>query len=196
MLRSVESEMPRGPEQEGRSRFIVVTGLPASGKSTLGEAVARALGLPLLDKDEILEALFEGLGTGDAEWRFRLSRTADLVLERQARRSHGAVLASWWRHPRSLSASGTSPHWLQTLPGRLIEIHCRCSAEVALQRFFARQRHAGHLDHLRSEQEALLEFQQAAAMGALEVGSLLEVNTEQPLDLAFLLGEVTRLWAD
>lgn len=188
--------MPRVPEQEGRTRFIVVTGLPASGKSTLGEAVAQALRLPWLDKDEILVALFEALGTGDAEWRFRLSRAADLVLERQARRSHGAVLASWWKHPRSLSASGTSPHWLQTLPGRLIELHCRCSPEVALQRFFARQRHAGHLDHSRSEQGALLEFQQAAALGALGVGPLVEVDTEQPLDLAVLFDEVTRLCAD
>ena len=188
--------MPRAPEQESRSRFIVVTGLPASGKSTLGEAVARALGLPLLDKDEILEALFEALGTGDAEWRFRLSRAADLVLEKQAMRSHGAVLASWWKHPLSQSSSGTSPGWLQALPGRLIELHCRCSAEVAHQRFFARQRHAGHLDHSRSEQEDFLKFQQAAALGALGVSPLVEVNTEQPVDLAALLGEVTRLWAD
>jgi hypothetical protein len=44
------------------NRFIVVTGLPASGKSTVGVTVARALGLSLFDKDEILEALFEALG--------------------------------------------------------------------------------------------------------------------------------------
>ena len=41
--------------------YVIVTGLPASGKSTLGRAVAAALGLPMLDKDDILEALFDSL---------------------------------------------------------------------------------------------------------------------------------------
>ena len=39
--------------------FIVVSGLPGSGKSTLGQQLATALGLPFLDKDTILERLFE-----------------------------------------------------------------------------------------------------------------------------------------
>jgi predicted kinase len=33
------------------SRFVVLTGLPASGKSTLGTAIAAALALPLIDTD-------------------------------------------------------------------------------------------------------------------------------------------------
>lgn len=174
-------------------RFIVLTGLPASGKSTLGRAVAEALGLPFIDKDEILEALFESLGTGDADWRLRLSRSADLVLQRQAMRSYGAVLASWWKHPRSPFESGTSPHWLHALPGQLIELHCCCKPEVAVQRFFARQRHAGHLDDSRSEQEDFLRFQEAADWGALGAGRLVEVNTEQPFELLALLDEIASL---
>ncbi|HXA18419.1 MAG TPA: AAA family ATPase [Thermoanaerobaculia bacterium] len=174
-------------------RFIVVTGLPASGKSTLGHAVAQALGLAFLDKDGILEALFESLGTGDSDWRLRLSRAADRVLQRQAMRSHGAVLASWWKHPRSPFASGTSPLWLQALPGQLIELHCRCKAEVAVQRFFARHRHAGHLDDSRSEHEELLKFREAADWGALGAGRLVEVNTEQPIELDALLDEIASL---
>ena len=57
-----------------KAPFIVLSGLPASGKSTLGRAVAKALRLPMLDKDELLEALFESRGIGDADWRRRLSR--------------------------------------------------------------------------------------------------------------------------
>ena len=99
------------------NRFVIVTGLPASGKSTVGRSVAEALGLPLLDKDEILEALFEALGVGDAPWRTRLSRAADQVLQRLALQSNGAVIASWWRHPLSRVSSGTSTDWLSSLPG-------------------------------------------------------------------------------
>src|SRR5690349_22393578 len=108
------------------NRYLILTGLPASGKSTLGRAVAAALGLPMLDKDDILEALFDSLGVGDAEWRRRLSRAADEVLRRQALASHGAVLASWWRHPASGEESGTPCEWLRSLPGALVELHCVC----------------------------------------------------------------------
>jgi len=48
------------------NRYIILTGLPASGKSTLGRAVAAALGLPMLDKDDILEAL--GLEERSSGW--------------------------------------------------------------------------------------------------------------------------------
>jgi hypothetical protein len=44
--------------------FVVVSGLPASGKTTLARRLADGLGLPLLDKDDILDRLFETeLGT-------------------------------------------------------------------------------------------------------------------------------------
>src|SRR6185436_9292554 len=116
-------------------QFVVVTGLPASGKSTVGAAVATTLGLPLFDKDVILEALFESLGVGDGEWRMRLSRAADEVLRRQVLGSRGAVVASWWRHPLSEAPSGTPTEWLSSLPGALIEIYCKCRPETAAERF-------------------------------------------------------------
>lgn len=84
------------------SRFIVVSGLPASGKSTIGAALSTGLGLPLLDKDDILEALFDELGVGDAAWRTTLSRAADRILETLAERSRAAVVVSWWRLVRAV----------------------------------------------------------------------------------------------
>ncbi len=168
-------------------RFVVVTGLPASGKSTVGACVAEALALPLLDKDQILEALFEALGVGDAQWRTRLSRAADEVLQGLAMRSQGAVIASWWQHPLSGLASGTSPGWLHSLPGEVIELHCKCSPHISVERFFARKRHVGHLDGSKSKLEELARFEQLAAHGALGVGRVVEVNTEQQLQLDALL---------
>lgn len=170
-------------------RYVIVTGLPASGKSTLGHAVAAAFGLPMLDKDEILEALFDSLGVGDAEWRTRLSRAADEVLRRQALRSHGAVIASWWRHPASPTESGTPSEWLWSLPGTLLELHCVCTPEVAAERFLARKRHEGHLDRFKSPAEIVAGFRQLATLGPLGVGRLVEANTEQN-ELAALLSEI------
>ena len=38
-------------------RYIVVSGPAASGKTTLGRRLGDALGLPMIDKDDLLEAL-------------------------------------------------------------------------------------------------------------------------------------------
>jgi shikimate kinase len=50
--------------------FVVLSGLPGSGKSTIGREIAAALSLPLIDKDDILARLFDGrglvTGCGDA----------------------------------------------------------------------------------------------------------------------------------
>jgi AAA domain len=60
--------------------LVVVTGMPASGKSTLARALAAELKLPLVSKDDIKERLYEELGTGDAGWSRRLGRTAYAVI--------------------------------------------------------------------------------------------------------------------
>ena len=84
---------PRWPQRS--SRFVVVSGLPGSGKTTLARKLAPALSLPVVDKDQILDRLFESKGVGDAMWRRALSRESDLILEREGhvfRWSHSRVI--------------------------------------------------------------------------------------------------------
>jgi len=56
-----------------------VSGLPGSGKTTLAGRLAPALHLPLIDKDDILNDLFDLRGTGDIAWRRALSRDSDEI---------------------------------------------------------------------------------------------------------------------
>ena len=64
------------------SACIVVTGLPASGKSSLGAIVARELAMSCLDKDDFLERLFEESGhAGDGAWRRQLSDRSNRMFE-------------------------------------------------------------------------------------------------------------------
>src|SRR5262249_62157936 len=54
--------MPADRKPPGGGLFVLVAGWPGSGKSTLAAALAPELGLPLLAKDEIKEALMDALG--------------------------------------------------------------------------------------------------------------------------------------
>ena len=108
-------------------RLVVLTGLPASGKSTIGRVLAEHLGAPFFDKDAFLEALFETQGSGDVECRQRLSRKADVDFQEAVRSEPLAVAASWWRHPRATSVSGTEAWWLQDWVTRTVEVPCACS---------------------------------------------------------------------
>jgi predicted kinase len=178
------------------NRFVVISGLPASGKSAVAKVLAQSLGLPLLDKDAFLEALFQTVGIGDTQWRRELSHRADGELQRLAMASESAVLTSWWKHPQSSLSSGTPIEWLATLPGVHVEVHCSCSPAVAAKRFLARRRHPGHLDGRWSYPELLANFSQQASFGPLGFGRLIEVQTEGPLEITALLRDIEHVFME
>jgi hypothetical protein len=93
------------------SRFVLILGLPGSGKTTLARRLAPALHLLLIDKDDILERLFESKGVGDTAWPRTLSRESDVILEREATASNGAIVVSFWRLPGMPLDSGTPLDW-------------------------------------------------------------------------------------
>ena len=171
--------------------FVVISGLPGSGKSTLGQQLALALDLPFLDKDNILELLLEAKGLGDSKWRRALSRESDLILQTEAARSDGAVLVSHWRLPGMPPNSGTPTRWISALPYKAINVHCECPAELSAARFLRRKRHAGHLDHARSHAEILSSIREAARFGSLDIAPRIRVDTSQSPDLNALVRELS-----
>jgi predicted kinase len=163
-------------------RFVIFSGLPGSGKTTLARAIAPLLGLPLIDKDDILDRLFEAKGVGDSEWRRRLSRESDAILQAeagQAAQSTGAVLASFWRLPGMPPGSGTPTEWLFDLSQLLINVRCVCPIEVAAERFTKRTRHPGHLDGLRTYAEVLASIRALPDIASLKLGEVIDVDTER-----------------
>lgn len=171
-------------------RFVVVSGLPGSGKSTLGQRLAAALGLPLLDKDEILERLFESKGVGDVDWRRTLSRESDRILQSEALASGGAVLVSHWHLRGMPTDSGTPTHWLGELSAKVVHVHCSCDAALAAERFAQRKRHRGHLDSENSSSAIRARIEQVAAFGQLDIQPTVEVDTSQPVAMDGVLREV------
>jgi adenylylsulfate kinase-like enzyme len=176
--------------------FVVVSGLPGSGKTTLARKLAPALALPLLDKDDILEGLFEALGIGDTDWRQRLSRASDEIFERLAKTSQGAVLTSFWRNSETSAQSGTPTDWITSVSQRIVEVHCVCDPEIAATRYLNRARHPGHLDSVKRREDVLSSFRRLAAVGALGLGKLLQVDTANEIDLDSVVREVKALLRD
>jgi adenylate kinase len=171
-------------------RFVVISGLPGSGKSTLAQRLAPRLGLTLLDKDTILERLFESKGTGDRAWRRALSRESDAILQSQAAASQGAVLVSHWHLPGMAAESGTPTGWLAELPGNLVHVYCACDPLIAAGRFIQRERHPGHRDSDTSRPEVLAGIREVARMGRLALAPTVVVQTEHPPELEDALSQI------
>lgn len=64
---------------------ILVTGIPASGKSTMAAYLAKELGIPMFSKDAIKERLFDTLGFNSREEKVRLGVAAMEIMYDAAR---------------------------------------------------------------------------------------------------------------
>jgi hypothetical protein len=173
--------------------YVIVSGVPAAGKSTVGAGLASLSSLPLFDKDRFLEALFSSAGVEGAAERRSLSSRADRELESAVREAPRAIVVSWWRHPKSTVDSGTPTGWLRDLRGKLVEVYCDSLPETAAQRFLGRQRHPGHLDGRWSRTELLAQLTAAARLGPLNIAPLVRVDASEPLDFAAVWKQVQDL---
>ena len=166
--------------------LVVVSGLPASGKTTVGRQLSEALCLPLLDKDVVLEGLFDSLGCGDRVQRERLSRASDEIVLRLAGASTAAVVVNWWNQD-------TAPARLVEAADTLVEVFCDCPFDLAAARFGARERHPGHLDSQRTpeERDQGLQRLRDTYRGALRLGGpLITADTGRALDVEALVEAV------
>ena len=176
--------------------FIVFSGVPGSGKTTLARQLAPRLSLPVLDKDDFLDELFNERGIGDSAWRAALSREADARLVRTAWELPGACLVSWWRNYKVSENTGTPVEWLTALRAPLVEVHCRCRVETAVDRFLARARHPGHLDSSRTRTSLITQFSAFDAAGPIACGPVIVLDTERDVNPDLVLGQIAKLKAE
>ena len=165
--------------------FVMVSGPPGSGKSTLARPIAEQLGLPLIAKDAIKEALMDVLGyPASVEESRALGRAAVMAMLNVAASSQaGAVLDSTF-FPYAFTQ-------LRSLPGPLVEVHCSCPREVAVARYSVRSptRHAGHLDADRQPEE-LWNEQNARPTG---IAPAIVVDTTAPVDVGAVVSRIEEL---
>jgi predicted kinase len=162
---------------------VLVNGLPGAGKSTLAAELAPVLGLPLIAKDAIKEALagaLPGVPPG------ALGRAAaETMWELAAGMDGGVLLESWWFRPRDrgFAAAGLQ----RSGAAAVVEIWCDIPPEAALARFRARRRHEVYED----EHHAHHSWPAWAAQGQpLAIGQVVAVRTDQDVDVPALVRQV------
>lgn len=161
----------------------MVSGPPASGKSTVAPWLAREFALPLIAKDTVKDALMSVLAVPDVEASRQLGQAAVRAMLAVACASPiGAVVESNFYRSRAVED-------LWALPGKLLEVFCRCDREVALGRYRARAgtRSAGHFDHVRTLDELWNDEISEPVAGGWPV---LEVDTNAPADPGVLADRV------
>jgi predicted kinase len=155
--------------------FVVVSGPPASGKTTLARGIAPALGLPLIAKDTIKQALMTVLPVPDVETSRVIGTASVAAMLAVAAETAGAVLESVWH--RSHAKTG-----LHRLGGNIVEVFCRCSPGIVAQRYAARAgtRAAGHFDADRTVAELWNDEVAQPVAGGWPV---IEIGTDSPVEL-------------
>ncbi len=165
-------------------RFVVVSGPPGSGKSTIAPGLARSLGLPLFAKDTIKEALMDALGVRDADESRRLGLASIGIMFALARENGCGVLESNWR-------ASVSVDDLRRLPGPIVEVFCKCASELSRERHASRRRHRGHFDAERADEDALWLGEASRPIGG--GWPLVEVDTSTVVDLHALRARIATL---
>ena len=131
--------------------LIVVSGAPASGKTTISRRLEVDLSVPLIAKDDIKEMLFDHLEQHDRDWSTTEGKMAIAMMYAGAEvllaEGYHVMIESSFNRDYSIDE-------IDTVCGRtganVIEVYCRLDHTLRQERWTARtlsgDRHPGHLD--------------------------------------------------
>lgn len=167
-----------------RNLLVVVTGVPGSGKTTVGRALAESLPAAFLSLDEVKEELWASSPAG--AWELRLAAETEVLARAAA--SPGDVVLDLWVAPGrdDVRVAALLRNW----GGPVVQVACVVSAETAVSRYVDRGRSGG--PHGVTDEPLLERIRDAVPlMISLGVGPYLEVDTSCPVDVPALATKVS-----
>jgi predicted kinase len=155
-------------------RLVVVTGPPGSGKTTIAAALRERLGLPLIAKDTLKEALGDALEfDGERDESRRLGVATFGVQFAVVRELLGSGV--------SLIAEGNfrTDEWFRSLPpARLAQVHVTAAPEALRERLLARDSHRHPVHYDREAADEIAEGARAGEWNALPLpGAVIALDT-------------------
>lgn len=182
-----------------QTTVILITGHPATGKTTLARVLAAELALPLLYRDGLKETLADTLGWSDDTWSLKLgAATWELLyhlVETMLRANVSHVAES------NFSPKYASPRWQQLyarFQPQIIQVRCEADPEIVIARNQGRvekgERHPIHrFDSDPSGYRTILE---QGHLGWIDVpGEQISVDTGrlQPAEYSSVAGQLQSL---
>lgn len=133
-----------------QTTILVFTGLPGTGKTTLSRAVADALGITLIAKDDIKEIMFDNIGWSDKAFSAKLARATFGIMEHitDQHLKNGVSIALESNYSPKL-ANKIFQNWQNKYSCNIVQIVCQTEVDVLARRHLERQqtnRHPGHID--------------------------------------------------
>jgi len=158
----------------------MINGLPGSGKTTLATSLGAALGVPVVSKDAVKDALQAtvpaapprtlGATAIEAAWNLAAGIAGTVVLE------------SWWFRPRDLGFAEVALK--RCGDPAVVEVWCDVPATIAMQRYANRSRPAFYEDAQRMADSWPDWARRAEPLG---LGRVLRVDTASEVDIDALV---------
>jgi len=170
-------------------QLVVLNGMAGAGKTTLAGPLAAELGVPLISKDAIKEALGDAV---DAPLPTRaVGALAADALWRIVGMLEGTVLVE------SVWLAGRDEEWFRrgwesVGSPECVEVWCEAPRDVMRERYLTRQRHAVHDDQGRID-----EWEAAADAARPMTGfPVIHADTSGPIDVAALARTIRQRLSD
>lgn len=129
-------------------KLIIIAGMPATGKSTVAGKLGKALGMPILEKDDIKEEMFDTIGYADLTQKRALDAAATNILLRNAETLLKSGVSLILVNNFDSAMAPTVQSMIDRCGCRCVTVFLNGDPEVLYQRYVERDkknsRHLGH----------------------------------------------------